>query len=182
MVLRGGVTICGVGGHAFRAPRGRDVDTDGRVALQLAAEPTTTHVVAVAFQWRAERPQPWRDTVARVLSRYLPTLHATIWPWEAARQLPGALPWLRDCADASPPPAEMRSALQGVYWACDEFGPRHHVLVATDHEAELCKNAVALVADAAQCLTPHATILPWEGWEGQRVVTNSGRPPRRLVC
>ena len=49
MVLWGWVTIHGVGGHAFTAPRGMAVDTDGRVALQLTAEPLTTHVVVVTL-------------------------------------------------------------------------------------------------------------------------------------
>ena len=37
MVLWVWVTIRGVGGHAFTAPRGMAVDTDGRIALHLAA-------------------------------------------------------------------------------------------------------------------------------------------------
>ena len=34
--------------------------------------------------------------------------------------------------------------------------------------AELSDDAVALVADVAQCLVPHAMMLPRAGWEGQR--------------
>ena len=150
------------------APRGTAVDTDGRVALQLTAKPVTSHEVVVALQLGASRPQPWQDPAARVLWRDLPTLQATIWPWGEGRQLPGALPWLLDCPDASPPPAKMRSALQGLYRACSESGVPHHFLVATDHGAELCDNTVVLVAEAAQCLAPHAMILRREGWEGQQ--------------
>ena len=62
VVLWGWVTVRGVGGHVFTAPRGTVVETDGRVPLQLAAEPVTTHVVVVALQWGGERPQPSRDT------------------------------------------------------------------------------------------------------------------------
>ena len=86
----------------------------------------------------------------------------------AGRHLPGALPWLRNCGDASPPPAEMRSALEGLYAAGSKPGPRHHFLVAADPMAELSDDAVALVAAVAQCLAPHAMMLPREGWEGQR--------------
>ena len=78
VLVWGWVTIRGVGGHAFMAPRGTAVDTDGRVALQLTAEPLTTHVVVVALQWGSERPQPSRDPIAGVLWRNLPTLQATI--------------------------------------------------------------------------------------------------------
>ena len=38
--------------------------------------------------------------------------------------------------------------------------------MATDHQAELCDQTVALVADAAQRLAPHAMVLPRKGWEG----------------
>ena len=44
------------------------------------------------------------------------------------RHLPGALHWLRDCGDASPPPAELRGALEHLY-----SKPRHHFLVAANH-------------------------------------------------
>ena len=81
-------------------------------------------------------------------------------------QHPGALPWLRDCMDASPPPTELLSALEGLFGAGEKHVPRHHLLVATDHTAELSDDTVALVADTAQCLAPHAIILPREGWEG----------------
>ena len=59
VVLWGWVTIRGVEGHTFTTLRGTDMDTDGRVALQLSAEPSITHVVVVSLQWEAERPQPW---------------------------------------------------------------------------------------------------------------------------
>ena len=168
VILWGWVTVRGFGGHVFTAPRGTVVEKDGRVALQLTAEPLTTHVVVVALQWGAERPQPWRDPIARVIWRDPPTLRATIWSGGSGRHLPGALPWLRDCGDASLPPAEMRGALEGLYGTDDELGPRHHFMVATDHTAEVSDDTVALVADAAQCLAPHAMILPREGWEGQQ--------------
>ena len=87
---------------------------------------------------------------------------------EAGGHLPGAPPWLRDCEDASPPPAEMRSALEGLYAAGSKPGPAHHFLVAADPTAELGDDAVALVADVAQCLAPDATMLPREGWESHR--------------
>ena len=57
---------------------------------------------------------------------------------------------------------------KGLYGAGDKHGPRHHLLVTTYHAAELCDNTVALVADVAQCLAPHAMILPREGWEGRQ--------------
>ena len=149
VVLWRWVTVRGVGEHACTAPRGTVVGTDRRVALHLAAEPLTTHVVVVVLQSGAERPQPWRDPIARVLRRVLPTPQATIWSVEPGRELSGALPWLQDCANVSPPPAEMRRALEGLYRAGDAHGLRHHFRVATDHAAELCDNTVALVADAA---------------------------------
>ena len=96
----------------------------------------------------------WRD---------LPIVWATIWSGGAGRYLPGALPWLRDCGDASPPPAELRSALEGLYATRDKPGPRHQVLLAADPTAELVDDTVALVADVAQCLAPHAMMLPTEG-------------------
>ena len=57
----------------------------------------------------------------------------------------------------------MRSALEEPYRTCSETWPWHHFLVATNHEAELCDNTDALVADAAQCVALNAMILPWEG-------------------
>ena len=101
----------------------------------------------------------WRD---------LPVLRATILSGGAGRHLPGALPWLRDCGDASPPPAELRGAAEGLYAAGSKPGPRHHFLVAADPTAELRDDAVALPADVAQCLAPHTMMLLREGWEGQR--------------
>ena len=77
MVLWGGVTICQVGGHAFTAPRGTAVDTDGKVALHLSPGPPTSLVVVVSHQWGAVRPLPWRDPIARVPWRGLPALQAT---------------------------------------------------------------------------------------------------------
>ena len=62
----------------------------------------------------------------------------------------------------------MRSAPDGLYAAGSKAGPRHHFLVAADPTAELSDDAIALVADVAQCLAPHAMMLPREGWEGQR--------------
>ena len=53
--------------------------------------------------------------------------------------------------DASPPPEEVRGALERLYRAGTgehEHGPRHPFLVATDHQAELCNKTVALVANA----------------------------------
>ena len=136
VVLWGWVTIRGAGGHAFTAPRGMAVDSDGRVALQLTAEPLTTHVVVVFLHWGAERLHSWRDPIARVPSRDFPALQATIWPEAAGRQPPGALPWLWERTDASPPPEELRGALERPYRASTgghEHGPRHSFLVATDH-------------------------------------------------
>ena len=113
-LLWGWVTVGGTEGHVFTAPRGTVIKTDRGVALQLTAEPLTTHVVVVVLQWGAERPQPRRDPVARVIWRDLPILQATNWSGGAGHYLPGALPWLQDCGDASPPPAEIRS----VWRAC----------------------------------------------------------------
>ena len=56
--------------------------------------------------------------------------------------------------------------MEGFYSGGDKHEPRHHLLVARDHTAELCDNTVALVADVAQCLASQAMILPREGWEG----------------
>ena len=62
----------------------------------------------------------------------------------------------------------MRSALEALYATGSKPRPRHHFLVAADPTAELSDDGVALVADVAQCLAPHAMRLPREGWEGQR--------------
>ena len=62
----------------------------------------------------------------------------------------------------------MRGALEGLYAAGSKPGPRHHFPVAADHGVELSDDVVALAADVAQCLAPHAVMLPREGWEGQR--------------
>ena len=40
--------------------------------------------------------------------------------------------------------------------------------MAADHGVQLSHDVVALAADVVQCLAPHATVLPREGWEGQR--------------
>ena len=169
---RGGLVGMGsrpwTGGHVFSAPRGTMIETDGGMALQLTAEPLTTHVVVAVLQWGTDRPQPWRDPVAGAVWRDLPVLRATIWPGGAGRHLLGALPWLRDCGDASPPPPEMRGAPEGLYPAGSKPGPRHHFVMAADPTVELSDDTVALAADVAQCLAPHAMMLPREGWEGQR--------------
>ena len=78
-ILWGWVTVRGNGGHVFISPRGTVIETDGGVALQLTAEPLITHVVLAVLQWGAERPQPSRDPVARVIWRDLPILRAAIW-------------------------------------------------------------------------------------------------------
>ena len=139
------------------------IETDGGLALQLTAEPLTTQAVVVVLQWGADKPQPRRDPVARAVWRDLPVLRAAVWSGGAGRHLPSALPWLWDCRDASPPPAELRGALGHLY-----SKPRHHFLVAVDHGMELSNDVVALAADVLQCLAPHAVMLPREGWEGQR--------------
>ena len=162
-VLWGWVAVRGTDGHVFTAPRGTVIETDGGTALQLTAEPLTTHVVVAVLQWGADKPQPWRDPVARAVWRDLPALRAAVWSGGAGRHLPGALPWLRDCGDASPPPAELRDALEHLY-----SKPRHQFLVAADHGVELSDDVVALATDVVQCLAPHAMMLPREGWEGQR--------------
>ena len=159
-VLWGWVVVRGTGGHVFTAPRGTVIETDGRTALQLTAQPLTTHVVVAVLQWGADKPQPWRDPVARAVWRDLPAPGAAVWPEGAGRHLPGAL---RDCGDASPPPAELRGALEHLY-----SKPRHHFLMVADHGVELSDDVVALAANVVQCLAPHAMLLPREGWEGQR--------------
>ena len=103
-VLWGWVAVRGTAGHVFTAPRGTVIEADAGMALQLTAEPLTTHVVVAVLQWGADRPQPWRDPISRAVWRDLPILRAAVWSGGAGRQLPGALPWLRDCGDASPPP------------------------------------------------------------------------------
>ena len=164
------ITVRGTGGLVFTAPWGRVIETDGGMALQLTAEPLTTHAVVAVLQWRTNRPQPWRDPVARAVWRDLPVLRATIWSGGAGRHLLGALPWLRDCGDASPPPAKMRSALEALYAAGSKPRPEHHFLVVADPTAELRDDAVALFTDVAQlqCLAPHAMMLAREGWDCQR--------------
>ena len=157
------VAVRGTAGHVFTAPRGTVIETDGGMALQLTAQPLTTHVVVAVLQWGADRPQPWRDPAARVVWRVLPIPRAAVWSGGAGRHLPGALPWLQDCGDASPPPAELRGALERWY-----SKPRHHFLVAADHGLKLSDDVVALAADVVQCLAPHAVMLPRKGWEGQR--------------
>ena len=54
-VLWGWVAVRGTGGHVFTAPRGTVIETDGGTALQLAAEPLTTHVVVAVLQWGARQ-------------------------------------------------------------------------------------------------------------------------------
>ena len=162
-VLWGWVAVHGTGGHVFTAPRGTVIETDGGMALQLTAEPLTTHVVVAVLQWGADRLQLWRDLVARAVWRDLPVLRGAVCSGGAGRHLLGALPWLRDCRDASPPPAELHGALERLY-----SKPRHHFLVAVHHGLELSDDVVALAADVVQYLAPHAVKLPREGWEGQR--------------
>ena len=60
-VLWGWVAVRGTDGHVFTAPRGTVIETDGGTALQLTAEPLTTHAVVAVLQWGANKPQPWRD-------------------------------------------------------------------------------------------------------------------------
>ena len=122
-VLWGWVAVRGTGGHVFTAPRGTVIETDTGMALQLTAEPLTRHVVVAILQWGADRPRPWRDPIARAVWRDLPILRAAVWSGGAGRHLPGALPWLRDCGDASPPPAEMRGALKACTPLRASLGP-----------------------------------------------------------
>ena len=60
----------------------------------------------------------------------------------------------------------MRGALEGLDAAGSKPGPRHHFVVAADPTVELSDAVVALAADVAQCLAPHAVMLPRERWEG----------------
>ena len=170
VVLWGWVTVRGTGGHAFTAPRGTVIETDGGVALQLTAEPMTTHVVVALLQWGAETPEPWRDLVTRVIWRDLPILRATIWSGGAGQHLPCRCTPLaprlrRRLSSAGRDAGPWRVFLNATG---DKAGPRHHFLVAADPTAELGGDAVALVADVAPCLAPLAMMLPREGWEGQR--------------
>ena len=57
-VLWGWVTVRGAGGHVFTAPQGTVIETDGGGAMQLTAEPLTTHLVVAVLQWGTNRPQP----------------------------------------------------------------------------------------------------------------------------
>ena len=79
-VLWGWVAVRGTGGHVFTAPRGTVIETNGWTALQVAAEPLTTHVVVAVLPWGADRPQPWRDPIAGAVLRDLPVLRAAVWP------------------------------------------------------------------------------------------------------
>ena len=58
--------------------------------------------------------------------------------------------------------------MDGLYATGSKPGPPRHFLVAADATTELSDDAVALIADVAQCLAPHAMMLPREGWEGHR--------------
>ena len=171
-VLWGWVAVRGTDGHVFTAPGGTVIGTNGGTALQLTAEPVTMHVVVAVLQWGANKPQPWRDPVARAVWRDLPVLKAAVWSRGAGRHLPGALPWLRGCGDASPPPAELRGALEHLY-----SEPGHQFLVAADHGVELSDNVVALAADVVQCLAPHGHDAPEGGVGGPAARPNSGCPP-----
>ena len=178
-VVWGWVTVRGTGGHVLTAPRGTAIETDGGVAMQLTAENPATHVVVAVLQWGAEGPQPWRDPIARVIWRDMPILRATIWSGGAGQHLPGALPWLRDCGDSSPPPAEMHDTLEDLYANGDKPGPRHHFLVAADPTAELGDDTVALVADVAQCPPRHDAREGAVG--GPAALPDSGRPSHCAV-
>ena len=172
------MTVRGFGGHIFTAPGGTVVEKDGRAALQLTAEPLTTHEVVAILQWGGERPQPWQDPITRVIWCDLPTLRATIWSGGEGRHLPGALPWLQDCQDASPPPAEMRGALEGLYATGDKPGPRHTSWwPRTTRRARRQHGRAG--CNVAQCLVPHAMMLPREGWEGQQ---HSQTPATLLIA
>ena len=57
-VLWGWVAVRGTGGHVFTAPRGTVIETDGGTALQLTAEPLTTHVVVAVLQWEPTGHSP----------------------------------------------------------------------------------------------------------------------------
>ena len=48
-VLWGWVAVLGTDGHVFTAPRGTVIETDGGTALQLTAEPLTTHAVVAVL-------------------------------------------------------------------------------------------------------------------------------------
>ena len=146
-VLWGRVALPGTRGHVFTAWRGTVIETDGGMALQLTVEPLTTHVVVAVLQWGADKPQTWRDPIARAVWRDLLVLRAAVWSGGAGRHLPGALPRLQDCGDASPPPAEMRGALESLYAAGSKPGPRPHFLVAADPTVELSDDVVALAAN-----------------------------------
>ena len=57
-VLWGWVAVRGTGGHVFTAPQGTMIGTDGGMALQLTADPLTTHVVVAILQWGATSHSP----------------------------------------------------------------------------------------------------------------------------
>ena len=51
----------------------------------------------------------------------------------------GALPWLWETKDASPPPEEVRSSLERMYQAnAVAHGPGYLFLVAADSDAKVC--------------------------------------------
>ena len=70
--------------------------------------------------------------------------------------------------------------MEGLYATGDKRRPWHHFLVAAQPTAELGNDTVALVANVAQCLAPHAMMLSRERWEGT-VLLESGRPTRCAV-
>ena len=159
-VLWGWVAVHRAGGHVLTGPRGTVIETDGGMALQLAAEPLTTHVVVAVLQWGADRPQPWRDPVAGAVWRDLPLLRAAVWPGGAGRHLPGALPWLRDCGNASPPPAELRGALEHLehrrqLWGAVMVQGHHGVQVAvqTRRDPDLVRRVNAHIRSVLPQLT-----------------------------
>ena len=69
-------------------------------------------------------------------------------------------------------PLPRRPRCRAPWKACTPLGAspglRHHFPVAADPTAELSNDGVVLVAEVAQCVAPHAMMLPREGWEGQR--------------
>ena len=68
------MTIRRSGERIFTGLHGMGVDWDGLVAPQPAAEPLTSHVAVVSLQLGAEKPQPWGQVIARLLTRNLPAI------------------------------------------------------------------------------------------------------------
>ena len=97
VVLWGWVAVHSLECHVFVAPR-----YTALVSGRRTPEPLSSRMLVASNQVGAAQPQPWRDLLARVLWRDVPTLRASLRPAQVGELLPAGLLWVRELSNTPP--------------------------------------------------------------------------------